>query len=131
VHDLQSFTGGLAAKQPFLKIQYSRPLMKISHPHSGELKTITKKDPTEAHRALGWMMMTDCKSTAQFLVLKHKAKLFAGAILQSPIQCYDATTAYNFYYLASISYTVAATHLSLEQYKVQLYVPRSTKWPLI
>jgi hypothetical protein len=57
--------------------------MTINHPYSGELKIITKKDPSEAHGALGWMMMIDCKSTAQLLVLKHKDKLFAGAILQS------------------------------------------------
>jgi hypothetical protein len=74
------WTGG---KATLLKIQDSRPIMMIAHPHSGELKTITKKDPTKAHRDLGWMMMTDCKSTAQFLVLKQKDKLFAGAILQS------------------------------------------------
>jgi hypothetical protein len=66
-----------------LKIHDSHPMMKIYHPYSGELKIITKKDPSEAHRAIGWMMMTDCKSTAQLVVLKHKAKLFAGAILQS------------------------------------------------
>jgi hypothetical protein len=46
--------------------------MTITHPYSGELKTITKKDPSEAHRALGLMMTTDCKSTAQLLVLKQK-----------------------------------------------------------
>jgi hypothetical protein len=65
------------------KIHDSHPIMTITHPIYGELKTITNKDPTNAHRDLGWMMMTECKSTAQFLVLKQKAKLFAGAILQS------------------------------------------------
>jgi hypothetical protein len=53
--------------------------MTITHPHSGKLKTITKKYPTETHRALGWMTMNDCKSTAQFLVLTQKDRLFAGA----------------------------------------------------
>jgi hypothetical protein len=91
--------------------------MMITHPHSGELKTITKKDPTDTYMALGWMMMTDCKSTAQFLVLKQKSKLFAGAILQSRMQRYDASISYNCYYLASISYTIAATRLSLEKCK--------------
>jgi hypothetical protein len=63
------------------------------------------------------MMMMDCKYTARLLVLKHKAKLFAREILQSRIQRYDATNEYNFYYLASISYTIAATRFSLQQCK--------------
>jgi hypothetical protein len=60
--------------------------MKITHHYVGELKTITNKDKYEAHRALGWRMTADCKSTAHFLVLKQKAKVFAGAILQSQMQ---------------------------------------------
>jgi hypothetical protein len=48
-------------KATLLKIQDLHPMMNITHPHSGELKTITNKDPTDAHRALGWMMTTDCK----------------------------------------------------------------------
>jgi hypothetical protein len=94
------WTGG---KATLLKIQDSHPIMIITHPRSGELKKITNKDPTKAHRALGWMIATDCKSTVQCLVLKQKAKLFAGAILQIRMQRYDATTAYKCYYLASIS----------------------------
>jgi hypothetical protein len=77
-----------------LKIQDSNPLITITHPHNGEIKTINKKDPTQARRALGWMMTTDRKSTAGFKVLKQKSKLFTGAILQSRIQRYDTTTAY-------------------------------------
>jgi hypothetical protein len=41
------------------------------------------------------MMTTYGKSTAQFIVLNNKAKLFAGAILRR-MQRYDATTAYKF-----------------------------------
>jgi hypothetical protein len=92
-------------------------MMTITHPYSGELKIITKKDPSEAHRALGWMRTTDFKSTTQLVVFNHTAKLFSGAILQIRMQRYDATTAYNFYYVASISYTIEATHFSLQQYK--------------
>jgi hypothetical protein len=33
------------------------------------------------------------------------------------MQCYDATNAYNCYYLESISYTIAATRFSLQQCK--------------
>jgi hypothetical protein len=44
------WTGG---KATLLKMQDSYPIMKITHPHSGEIKIITKKDPTEAHRAIG------------------------------------------------------------------------------
>jgi hypothetical protein len=104
-------------KATLLKIHDSQPMMTLPHPYSGELKMITNKHPSEAHRALGWMMTTDCKSTAQFLVLKRKAKLFAGTILQSRMQKYDVTTVYNCYYLASISYTIAATRFSLQQCK--------------
>jgi hypothetical protein len=48
-------------KATLIKMHDSHPLMTITHPNSGEIKTITKKDPTEAHRALGWMVTTDCK----------------------------------------------------------------------
>jgi hypothetical protein len=100
-----------------LNIQDSHPPMTIIHPHSGETKKIVKKDTNQAHRALGWMMTTDGKSTAQFKVMKQKSKVFAGAILQIFMQHYNATTVYNCYYVASISYTIAATRLSLEQCK--------------
>jgi hypothetical protein len=69
--------------------------MTITHPHTGETKHIVKKDPDQAHRALGLMMTTDGKSTTQFSVLKQRAIIFAGAILQSRMQRYDANTAYN------------------------------------
>jgi hypothetical protein len=67
-----------------------------TRPYTGKVKIIDKKDPNQAHRALVWMMNTDGKS----IVLKRKAKLFAGAILQSRMQRYDVTTAY----IASIGY---------------------------
>jgi hypothetical protein len=63
------------------------------------------------------MMTTDGKSTTQFKILKHKARLFAGAILQSRMQRYNATTAYTCYYIASIGYTISATRFSLNQCK--------------
>jgi hypothetical protein len=85
------WNGGRAS---LLEIQDSHPLITITCLHTGEIKTINKKDPNQAHRALGWMMTTDGKSTAQFIVLKRKSKLFAGDILQSLMQRYDATTAY-------------------------------------
>jgi hypothetical protein len=75
--------GGLAS---LIKIKSYHPMMSITHPHTGETKNIAKKDPDQAHRALGWMMNTDGKSTAQFIVLTQRAKLFAGAILQSRMQ---------------------------------------------
>jgi hypothetical protein len=67
--------------------------MTITHPSSGELKHITHKNPNEAHRALGWIMTTDGKSTAQFVLSRDKAKIFAGGMPQSRIQRYDASTA--------------------------------------
>jgi hypothetical protein len=75
--------GGRAS---LLKIKASHPLMYITHPHTGETKNIVKKDPNQAHRALGWMMTTDGKSKSQFTVLKQIAKLFAGSILHSRMQ---------------------------------------------
>jgi hypothetical protein len=103
------WSGGHAS---LLKIKDSHPIMTITHLHTGEIKTIDKKDPNQGHRDLGWMLTTEKKSITQFKVLKHKAKLFAGAILQSRMQHYDATTAYKLYYLVS-----AATRLSLNQLK--------------
>jgi hypothetical protein len=60
--------------------------MTITYPSSGELKQIACKNPNEDHRALGWMMMTDGKSTSQFITSKEKAKRFAGSILQIRMQ---------------------------------------------
>jgi hypothetical protein len=88
-----------------LKTQESHPLMTAKHPHYGEIKTINRKNPNQAHRVLGWMMTTYGRSTAQLKVLKTKVRLFAGFILQSRMQIHDATTPYNCYYLASIGYT--------------------------
>jgi hypothetical protein len=84
------WNGGCVA---LLKIQDSHPSMTVTHPHTGQIKTIIKKHPKQVHRDLGWMMTTDGKSTAQLKVLKHKARLFAGVILQSRMQRYDDMTA--------------------------------------
>jgi hypothetical protein len=65
------------------------------------------------------MMTNDGKSTAQFTVLKQRANVFARAILQILMQRYNAPTAYNCYYIASIGYTLAATRLSINQCKIQ------------
>jgi hypothetical protein len=64
----------------------NHPLMAVIHPHSGETKTIDQKNPNQAYRALGWMMTIDGKLTTQFNVLKAKARLFIGAILQRCMQ---------------------------------------------
>jgi hypothetical protein len=61
--------------------------------------------------------MTDGKLTSQFKTSKEKAKLFAGGILQSRMHHYNATTAYNLYYLAIIGYMLAATQFSINQCK--------------
>jgi hypothetical protein len=107
--------GGCAT---LLRTHDSHPTMIITHPSSGELKQITRKNPNESHRALGWMMTTDGKSPSQFIASKEKARLFAGGILQSSMQRYDASTAYNLYYIASIGYTLAASHFSINQCKI-------------
>jgi hypothetical protein len=73
-----------------LRTHDSHSNMTITHPSSLELKHITRKNPNEAHRALGWMMTTDSKSTAQFVVSRDKAKVFAGGIPKIRIQLYDA-----------------------------------------
>jgi hypothetical protein len=74
-------------------MQDSKPIVTVKHSHYGETKTIDRKNPNQAHIALGWIMTTYCKSTAQFNILKDKARLFDGAILQSRMQKYDTTTA--------------------------------------
>jgi hypothetical protein len=97
--------------------------MTITHPSSGELKHITCKNPNEVHQALGWMMTNDGKSTAPLVASRNKAKLFAGGILQIRMQCYDSSTAYNLYYIASIGFTLAATRFALHQCKyIQVHV---------
>jgi hypothetical protein len=78
------------------------------------MKFFVKKDHNQAHMAVGWTMTTDGKSM-QFKVLTQKAKLFAGAILQSRMQRYGATMVYKVYYLASIYYKIASTRLSINQ----------------
>jgi hypothetical protein len=110
----QIWIGGCASR---LKMQDYHLLVTITHPHKDEIKNIDKKDPNQSHRSLGWMMTTDGKYTAQFIVLKRKAKLFTGAILQSQMQRYGATNAYNCYYLDSVGYTLTATRISLDQCK--------------
>jgi hypothetical protein len=73
----------IGGRASLLEIQDFHPLMTSTHPHYGEIRNIDKKVPDQSHRALVGMMTTYCKSTAQFIVLKRKAKLFVGAILQS------------------------------------------------
>jgi hypothetical protein len=100
-----------------LRTHHSQPTMTITHPSTREGNIITRKNPNDAHLALGWMMTTNGKSTAQFIVSKAKAKLFEGGICQSRLQRYDANTAYNLYYLVSISYILTSTRFSLSQCK--------------
>jgi hypothetical protein len=101
-------------KATLLKKQIQHPFMTITHPITGEIKTIDRKDPDEAHRSLGGMMTTNGKqSVVQFKILKSKAKQFTGAIHECRVQRYDATTAYSCYYISSIGYTVATTHFSV------------------
>jgi hypothetical protein len=80
--------------------------MTVTHPYYKETKTIDRKNPNQAHRALGWIIKTDGKSTAQFKVLIYNARHFSGAILQRHIQIYDTVTAYNCHYIAIASHTV-------------------------
>jgi hypothetical protein len=61
------------------------------------------------------MVTTDGKYAAHFKVLKTNAKIFGGAILQSGMQIYNATTAYKCYYLASTGFTTAATRFKNNQ----------------
>jgi hypothetical protein len=87
----------------------SHPHMTAAHPSSGETK----------HIDLDVLMMkTDVKYMAQFIELKAKAKLFAGGIRHGIMQRYDATPAYNLYYLGIIGDTLSATRLSVAQCKI-------------
>jgi hypothetical protein len=62
------FTDG-QDKATCLKTHPQHPAMTITHPSSGEIKAINRKDPGGAHRSLGWMMTTNGKSNTQFKVI--------------------------------------------------------------
>jgi hypothetical protein len=62
-------------------------------------------------------MTMNGKSVAQLKVLKKKDKQFAGAIHESCMRNYDATAAYNCYYIICIKYMIAATKFNMPQCK--------------
>jgi hypothetical protein len=72
-------------------------------------------------------MATDSKSTAQFRVLKQKAKLFAGAILQTQSWHIAVTTLQAY---PKQSQPLAYILTNARQYKAQWSVSLSTKWQL-
>jgi hypothetical protein len=76
---------------------------------------VPRKEKKYPHRALGWMMTIDGKSTRPFENIKQKAQQFASAIYGSRMLRQDASLAYNYYYIASIDYTLAATKMSVNQ----------------
>jgi hypothetical protein len=68
-HDLCFFTVGKEGK-PHSSENKS---ILLKHPFIGEYQKI-KKDHNEAHRALGWMMIMDGKSTDKYKVIKNKSR---------------------------------------------------------
>jgi hypothetical protein len=73
------WSGGRAT---LLKTHESHLIMTVKLPTLERLRLWTN----QAHRFLDWMITTDGKSTTQFKVLKTKARIFSGAILQSRMQ---------------------------------------------
>jgi hypothetical protein len=100
-------------KATLLKIRDDHLSISLTHPSTGIPNVVARKERDDPHRALGWMMMIDGKSTGPFITLKEKTEQFASAIYGSRMRCQDASLAYNCYYIASISYTLAATKMSV------------------
>jgi hypothetical protein len=93
------WAGGIAT---LLKIHDNHPSITITHPITGTTNVVPRKEINDPHRALGWMMMIDGKSTGPFNTLQEKAQQFASAIYGSRMCHQDASLVYNCYYIASI-----------------------------
>jgi hypothetical protein len=98
-----------------LKIHDDHPSISLTHPITGITNFVPRKDRDDLHRALGWMMTIDGKSTGPFNTLKEKAQKIASALYGNKIRRQDASLAYNCYYIVSICYTLVATKLQVNQ----------------
>jgi hypothetical protein len=102
-------------KVTLLKIHDNHPSISLTHPITGITNVVPRKERDDQHRALGWMMMIDGKSTGPFNTLKDKAQQCASVIYGSIMHRQDASLAYNCYYIASIGYILAATKMYVNQ----------------
>jgi hypothetical protein len=102
-------------KATLRKIHDDHPSVSLTHPITGITNVVQRKDRDDPHRALGWMMTIDRKSTGPFNTLKKKAQHFASAIYGSRMRRQDASLAYNCYYIANIGYTLASTKIPVNQ----------------
>jgi hypothetical protein len=126
-------TGGQEGKRHSYANMIPTPRSLSLTPYTRLRTVVSIKEKDEPHRALGWMMTLDCKSTAHYKLLLDKAQLFASAIHGIRMRRQDVPLDYNCYYDASIGYTLAATKLSLNQCKsIQSHVVCATlkKWVL-
>jgi hypothetical protein len=96
-------------KSSLLKIYDDRPKITPTHPLTGTINIVPIKERDEPHRALGWMMTIDGKSSGQYKTLQNKARQFASAIYRSRMRRQYASITNNCYYIASIGYTLAST----------------------
>jgi hypothetical protein len=102
-------------KATLLKIHDDHPSISLTHPITGITNVIPIKERDGPHRALGWMMMIDGKSTGPFNTLEQKAQQLASTIYGSRMRRQDASLAYNCYYIAIIGYTLAVTKMAVNQ----------------
>jgi hypothetical protein len=68
----------------------------------------------QGHRTLGFHLTGDGTSTAHKKIMKTKAKEYSEEIISSSLQRGESATAYNLYYMASLSYGTAATYLDIK-----------------
>jgi hypothetical protein len=110
-----------------LRIHDDHPKITFTHPLTGKINVVPRKERHKPHRALGWMMMADGKSMGLYKTLQNKALQLSSAIYGSRMRQQYASLAYNCYYIAIIGYTLPATKcrsINAMQFKVQSYVLR-------
>jgi hypothetical protein len=108
--------GGMHVKSPIIAPMTFCPT--LTHPITGTINAVPRKERDDPHRALGWMIKIDGKSTGPFNTLKEKAQQFTLAIYGSRMHHQDVSLAYKCYYIVGIGYTLAATKMSANQCNV-------------
>jgi hypothetical protein len=67
-------------KSTLLKIHDEHPQITLTHPLTGTVNAVLKKEKEKPHRALGWMMIIDGKSKSQYTSLLNTAQQLSSAI---------------------------------------------------
>jgi hypothetical protein len=63
---------------------------------------VPRKERGEPHRALGWIIMIDVKTSGQYKTLHNKTQQFVSAIYRSRMRPHDAYIAYICYYVVIV-----------------------------